>query len=315
MYKYTCLGIWGIYKYVCSLFFQSSVLLSQYLKTTNTHVYIYSPYSLVVAEFCEYTCTHLFTIGNKYNACIKHKEIDLGEHSTWSMPNAYVLSCMTSRDMTNSWVTWLMHMYDMTHAYVWHDSCICVMWLMHMCDVTHAYVWHDSCICVTWLMHMCDWQDAYSVEETHTIPYFKGHFPSKGPIISGSFMERDLQHKTSYAFLPPCTKFNVTHFYVWHGACMCNKPHTYVRRDWFICVTYLYLEVMHTCNATNSSVTEPMHTCDVTDSVAVHYLLVLNIDIVRGARCIKARRITRGGILRDIHWERESACARMWVRG
>ena len=27
---------------------------------------------------------------------------------------------------------------------------------MHMCDITDAYVWHDSCICVTWLMHMCD---------------------------------------------------------------------------------------------------------------------------------------------------------------
>jgi len=40
----------------------------------------------------------------------------------------------------------------MTHAYVWHDSCICVTWLMHMCDMTHAYVWHDSYICVTWLM-------------------------------------------------------------------------------------------------------------------------------------------------------------------
>jgi len=35
-------------------------------------------------------------------------------------------------------VTWLIHMCDMTHSYVWHDSSICVMWLFHMCDMTHS---------------------------------------------------------------------------------------------------------------------------------------------------------------------------------
>jgi len=57
-------------------------------------------------------------------------------------------------------VTWLTHMCDMTHSYVWHDSFICVTWLIHMCDkthswpihmrgVTHSYVWHDLFI-LTW---------------------------------------------------------------------------------------------------------------------------------------------------------------------
>jgi len=50
-------------------------------------------------------------------------------------------------------VTWLIHMCDMTHAYVWRGSFVCEMkdtvhvTLMHMCDVTHSYVWHDSCMC------------------------------------------------------------------------------------------------------------------------------------------------------------------------
>jgi len=73
----------------------------------------------------------------------------------------------------------LIHMCDMTHSYVWHDSFTCVTWLIHMCDMTrtwalrgqgrcwgacrhasfirdmtHSYVWHDSFICVTWLIHM-----------------------------------------------------------------------------------------------------------------------------------------------------------------
>ena len=57
--------------------------------------------------------------------------------------------------------TWLIHMCDMTHWYVWHDSFLCVTWLIHMCDMTHSYVWHDSFICVTWLIHMCDMTHSY----------------------------------------------------------------------------------------------------------------------------------------------------------
>jgi len=51
---------------------------------------------------------------------------------------------------------WLIHMRDMTHSYVWHDSFICLTWLVHMCDMTHSYAWRDSFVRVTWLIHMCD---------------------------------------------------------------------------------------------------------------------------------------------------------------
>jgi len=53
-------------------------------------------------------------------------------------------------------VTWLIHMCDTTHPYVWHDSSICVTRLIHMCDTTDPFVWHDSSICVTRLIYMCD---------------------------------------------------------------------------------------------------------------------------------------------------------------
>jgi len=84
--------------------------------------------------------------------------------------------------------TWLIHMCDMTHSYVWHDSFICVTRLIHICDVTHSYVWlvhacanlildrlferttwlidvccmthsyvwRDFFMCVTWFLHMYD---------------------------------------------------------------------------------------------------------------------------------------------------------------
>ena len=60
-----------------------------------------------------------------------------------------------------SYVTRLIHMCDMTHSYVWHDSFIR--------DMTHSrepaggspvatcfHIWHDSFICVKWLIHVCD---------------------------------------------------------------------------------------------------------------------------------------------------------------
>ena len=52
------------------------------------------------------------------------------------------------------------------YVYVFHDSSIWLTWLIHMCDMTHSYVWHDSFIWVTWLIdtsvcdtrldHICD---------------------------------------------------------------------------------------------------------------------------------------------------------------
>jgi len=54
------------------------------------------------------------------------------------------------------WVTWHIHMCDITHSYVRYDALICATWLIHMCDMTHLYVRDDSFICVTWLIHMCD---------------------------------------------------------------------------------------------------------------------------------------------------------------
>jgi len=75
----------------------------------------------------------------------------------------------TSSSLT--FVTWLIHIYymthsymptytysfqlqdlvvadicDMTHSYIWHDSSTYVTWLIYTCVTTHSYMWHDSLI-------------------------------------------------------------------------------------------------------------------------------------------------------------------------
>ena len=65
---------------------------------------------------------------------------------TWVCHVTHMNQCVMSRIHVLC-VTWRTHMCDM---YVWHDA------LIHMCDITHLHVWHESFICVTWLIRMYD---------------------------------------------------------------------------------------------------------------------------------------------------------------
>ena len=47
-------------------------------------------------------------------------------------------------DAYDSCVTWIIHVCDLTHSFVWHDLFICVTWLIHVYDMTHSYVWHGD---------------------------------------------------------------------------------------------------------------------------------------------------------------------------
>jgi len=102
-------------------------------------------------------------------------------------------------------VTWLIHMCDMTHSHVWHDSFTCVTWLIHMCDMTHSHVWHDSFwsvsdACVTWLFHTCDMTPSYARHDScvfvtwlvHVVA-LPMHMNGKGDVSIDAWHLRDIR--------------------------------------------------------------------------------------------------------------------------
>jgi len=137
------------------------------------------------------------------------------------------------------YVTWLIHVCDMTHSHVWHDSFICVTWRIHVGGVTHSYVWHDSFICVTWRILMSDMTHSY--------------------VWPDSFHVCDMTH--SYIWMSLHRRICcVTHLcHCMHAICQQSN----VWHDSFICVTWL----IHMCDMTHSYVwPDSFHICDMTHS-------------------------------------------------
>jgi len=109
------------------------------------------------------------------------------------------------------------------------SSAIC---LIHMCDMTHSYVWHDSFICVTWLIHMCDMTHSYSLSATS----------SAICLIHMCDMTHSYVWHDSFIRLVSDIICSLSYSYVWHDSfiCvtwlihMCDMTHSYVWHDSFL---------------------------------------------------------------------------------
>jgi len=74
-----------------------------------------------------------------------------------------------------------LHMCDMTHSYVWHDSFIRVTWLIHMCDMTNScdikscFASFASSAIVTRLVHLCDMTLPYVLHDSFIFVTYRIH--------------------------------------------------------------------------------------------------------------------------------------------
>ena len=136
--------------------------------TYDYYTYTTRTYSLCTNNDHKKSChSHMWPHTYLWPALHSHMSSQMWRAPHYHTPHSCV--CVTHSRVTPiawSWlnltcVTWLIHMCDMTHSYVWHDSFIFVTWLIHICDMTHLYVWPDSFIRVTWLIHTCDMTYSY----------------------------------------------------------------------------------------------------------------------------------------------------------
>ena len=169
---------------------------------------------------------------------------------------------------------WLVHIRDMNSSktFAWHGSFIYVAWLIHVCDMTYAYVWHDSFIYTTWHIHMCEmiylyaWYDALKVipmnnrlQQTATdctdcnnntfkvIPVNNGldHLLNRREFVR----LRWPLHVTWLIYMWDCALSliwlnDMTCFAVWYDSfnyvtLLCDVNDLAVRHNSFICVTWL----------------------------------------------------------------------------
>jgi len=137
------------------------------------------------------------------------------------------------------YVTELVHVCDITHSYVWHDSFICVTWLIHMCDVTHAYVGHESFIYVTelGLIHMWDMTHSYVRHDSFICETWLIH-TRHDSFICVTWLVRTWQGVSGSKDAP--TLMLPTHLSHMQDTWLIHKwdmPHSYVWHDSFICGT------------------------------------------------------------------------------
>jgi len=143
---------------------------------------------------------------------------------TWACPYVSVCSSMWAWFSTcvspSTCVTWVIHMCDMSHAYVRHDSLSRMTWLIHMQEMTHTLLSHDSFTCETRFTHMWDMTLLETCNMTHS-------------------QARNDSYIVEPSLIDMC---GMSHWYVWH--------------DLFTCETWL----INTCTMTCSHARNDSHT-------------------------------------------------------
>jgi len=250
-------------------------------KHKNTHTRTHAHTS--VMRFVRYCWA---TSSRRWESCLLRViAAETLRHDAPALPPKAVAFCHDS----SICVTWLIHTYEITHSYVWHDSFMYVymcdknltqsclqhwhyvmipshcrqqQWRSARNDMTHSYVWHDSFVCVTWLIHVyirATWtwlNHTCAIDTTSWCPRVAA---------SSSGVLPKLIHTSG-----------MTHSYVWHD----SFTYMYIRHesDFVICAT---LTIYHDALALPPvavafyhksfiCVTWIIHMCEISSGVLQH---------------------------------------------
>jgi len=131
----------------------------------------------------------------------------------------YVWRCIFMCDT----MTWLIHMCDVTHSYVWRDSSIYMTWLVH--------VWHKSCIRVIWhtkLMHYWTtsciqtpapiWHCIYMCDMMIWFIYMSDMSQGADALLDCLLHWHPHAHPALHLYI---WRNNLTHSHVWHDPFTC----------------------------------------------------------------------------------------------
>ena len=185
---------------------------------------------------------------------------------------------------------WLIHMWDMTHSYVGHDSFICETWLIHLWHVTQSYVGHADEY-VRHVLFMCGTSRSHV---WNMLNLYVGYKPSYIWMRHDSHMRvlrinevRPTYKRGMYqvwmSYVPYMNEARLTYVISHEGIPLTYHmwvvPHSYMGHDSFILGTCL------------------IHTLDVTHIYVGHDSLVRDIDAIicdiNRVKCVEAKHLRR----------------------
>jgi len=117
-----------------------------------------------------------------------------------------------------------------------HSHHKCASWLIHMCDTTHSYMWHDSFIWVTWLTYQCHtvWCRAQSIH-MHIHIYIYTYVC----VFHDSITRNRQSKRRSFHLIIIISVQDDAFICVTWLIHMCDKTHSYMWHDSFTWVTRL----------------------------------------------------------------------------
>jgi len=200
-------------------------------------------------------------------SCVWHDSIIWDSHVTW---------IIHLWDMTHSYVSWLIHMYHATtHSYV--------PWLIHMCAMNHSCVCHRSFKCVACHIFMCEMTHSYVIwliymcheifirAMTH---WYVCHWSVKCVTWPIHICDKSPSYVRHDSFVR-----NMTHSLPWLGtydSIICAMTHSYVCHWSVMCVTSL----THICDTSHSHVWHDSFMCDMTHSCVTSLIRTYNCSFI-----------------------------------